>query len=594
MPKPPAPHPAPAPHWPFLAAIIVAVALPYLNSFSVPFVLDDTNNIIDNLWIRGDGFSFGDLRRAAVQDGRQLRPLSNLTFALDWRLHRLSPRIMHLENLALHLGNSALLYFLILAVMAAAGIRPRRPQLTAVVGALAWALHPAHAQAVSYLVQRQTVMAVLGIMLGLLGWLRFRMEGRRRWAAVAAAGLVVAAGSKEIGFVAPLLWLPAEILLLRRGRRALIAAGAALAGLGAVAVAGLAATGLWSANYARYRLLDYGPLDRVLTEARVLWSYLAVAVLPLPGSLSLFHYVAPSHGLFDPWTTAAAVAGVVAVAGLAVALRRRAPLFGFLAAGLLCALLPESTIIPIELRNDHRLYLYGLFVLPALAGATLAALGPRRALPLLAVILCCFSLITGARNRVWQSPERLWSDACRKAPELAQPWSRLSEIFLEEGRREQSVRLSLLGARLTADPKWAAVLAATGLIDAGRFAKAEAIAHRALLRYPDHPVLRYLLAAAQDSAGKTGEAAASYTRVLELQPGHRPALAGRAEALERLGRADDAARDYRQLTVLSPGSAEGWLGLLRLDRAAGGTQRVLLCGQARAATDAAEVRAACP
>src|SRR4029079_13391660 len=102
---------------------------------------------------------------------RQTRPLTYLTFWLNYQVGGGDPLGYHLLNLALHLG----------AVMLAWECLKRLlPERAALIAAALFAIHPIQAEAVNYIWARSIVLATLLALASLHSWIR-----GERWIAVA-------------------------------------------------------------------------------------------------------------------------------------------------------------------------------------------------------------------------------------------------------------------------------------------------------------------------------------------------------------------------------------------------------------------------
>ena len=83
--------------------LIVFVAIcGYFDTFTVPFVFDDTNNIVENEIIRNLG---GFL---TSQSAISTRAIGVLSFALNYKFHGLSVFGYHFTNLLIHITNGIL------------------------------------------------------------------------------------------------------------------------------------------------------------------------------------------------------------------------------------------------------------------------------------------------------------------------------------------------------------------------------------------------------------------------------------------------------------------------------------------------------
>src|SRR5207253_5659704 len=95
--------------------ILIVTALCYGNSLRGQFIGDDYIVVVSNRLIK----SVGSLPTLFVKnywgDGYTeglYRPLTNLSYALDYALGGLDPRVYHITNLLLHALNSLLVFWL--------------------------------------------------------------------------------------------------------------------------------------------------------------------------------------------------------------------------------------------------------------------------------------------------------------------------------------------------------------------------------------------------------------------------------------------------------------------------------------------------
>jgi hypothetical protein len=293
------------------------------------------------------------------------------------------------------------------------------PERWALLAAAAWALHPLAVTSVLYVVQRMTSLSALGTLLALVLALRGRAllaSGQSArwclWLGFPLAGLV-AVLSKESGFLLPGYLLVIEVTLLTR--RSLPEAAARawrrfIAVFVWLPVAAVMLTLPWSlpSIAAGYLHRDFSLGERLLTEARVVWFYARLVVLPDPRQLALFHDdLALSTGWLQPWTTLPAVIGLGGVVVSAVLLRRRAPWLAFAVLFFLVSQLLESSLVPLELVHEHRVYLGMLGpILAAIMGLRplLAGLGARRPALLAALPVLLLGVVTGQRALDWSDP----------------------------------------------------------------------------------------------------------------------------------------------------------------------------------------------
>ena len=405
-----------------IIAITVACYLPGLTGH---FIFDDGVNIRMNSSLKIDSLDFSSLRQAAFSGSAGLlgRPISVASFAVNHYFFGMNPYYFKAINLAIHLVNGVLIFMLARLLLGLhLRIRGTANENAAAWIALAvaaiWLLHPFNLTGVLYVVQRMTSLAALFTLAGLALYAHGRkllLDGNRSGFLAIGAALFVftplAALCKESGALLPLLIFVTEAILLRwnapdRGSRRMLVA---IVGL-SVAVPLL--LGLFyvlktpDLVLGGYAWRDFSLTERLMTEARVLWFYLHMIVLPSMGEMGLHHDdFLISRGLFSPWTTLPAIAGLVLLAAAAFVLRNKQPLITFGIVFFFAGHAMESTIIPLELAFEHRNYLPMFGILLPLAYYALdsrlhlSSVRVRRGAFLLLVIL--FAGLTASRAQQW-------------------------------------------------------------------------------------------------------------------------------------------------------------------------------------------------
>ena len=412
---------------PFLLLCLLAVTVAcYLPGLAGHFIFDDGVNIGKNPHLKIGSLDFTSLWQAASSGGAGPlgRPISMASFAINHYFSGLDAYYFKATNLAIHLLNGMLVFVfarLLLGLhLRLLGIADDKAVAwVALATAALWLLHPFNLTGVLYVVQRMTSLATLFTLAGLTLYLYGRkslLDGRSRsgFAAIAAAIFVftpLAALCKESGALLPLFMLVIEATLLRwsapgrKARRMLMA----LLGLT------LATPLLFGLAYVLknpaiifggYAWRDFSLAERLMTEARVLWFYLHMIVLPSVGEMGLHHDDIPiSRSLFSPWTTLPAIVGLSLLAAAAFALRNKQPLLTFGVAFFFAGHAMESTIIPLELAFEHRNYLPMFGILLPLAYYALgekphaSSVRVRRIAFLL--LLALFAGLTALRAQQW-------------------------------------------------------------------------------------------------------------------------------------------------------------------------------------------------
>ena len=323
-----------------------AAAMVYLPSLGNSFALDDGPVVQRNPAAHAVGpalHAFDQPYWPPENGAGQWRPLVILSFAVDWQLSGGSTVWLHAANVAWHAAATALLVPILAAYV---------PLAAALAGALVFAVHPVHVEAVANLVGRAEPIAACFLFAALL---LGRVVRRRR-----AAGLGTL--SAEIGLVAAV-----SLALLSKEHAALAVALLALddfatrdrvEGLRALPWRDYAAVAVLTAAWfvmrrtvdagASFRFVaptfyGLGAWGRVSTMLPAAFVVLRLLVWPFDLSADYMPQIVPRlTGL-----TALGVAGlVVALAGLALAIAawrgHRALSVGLLLVGL--AWLPTSNL----------------------------------------------------------------------------------------------------------------------------------------------------------------------------------------------------------------------------------------------------------
>ncbi len=442
--------------WFFIALVLIATWLVYMNGLAGGWLLDDYGNIVNNTGLVMHGFSWAQLWHAmwSFNAGPLGRPLSLMTFALERYFGGLHPGTFKTVNLAMHLAAVVLLYGFTRALLYAWRHRLSpdtatiRIEWVALAIAAAWALHPINLEPVLYAVQRETIFAAIFTLAGL--WLYVYLRERfsvTTWPVLLLLAVelivftLIGAFAKETGVLLPLFTLVIEAIVFRfrdpgeedahvspwlyvvpflfplgkvlygalagydsRG----VTVGLIVATL-AIGIAAFYVLEHGKANTRHKLLLFYGLLlfvqaviglyhtmpsvisgsgfvtrefnlpERVLTEGRIVLSYIGMTLVPWLPAMALHHdYYTLSTSIISPPMTLVAFIILGALLVLAWWLRRRNPLvalgiFWFFASQVL-----ESTVFPLELAYEHRVYLGDWGIILAVAAFTVLFVKPNR------------------------------------------------------------------------------------------------------------------------------------------------------------------------------------------------------------------------
>jgi len=314
-----------------LVVVFLAAVLLYLPTAWYGYVQDDRAIIVSNPAAHSVGAALGafDEPYWPRESGAGLyRPVTILSFAIDWTLSGGRPGWLHLMNAFWHGVVTVLLVLVLMRWL---------PLLAAAGAGLVFAWHPVHVEAVASIVGRAELLAAAGILGAVLA-------ARRGWWLGAVLCAALAMFSKEHGVIAGVVILIDRWLQGPEAKRyplglwlglAIVTLGYLIAWwkIGVAGVSAPAAVFYGRDTFARLAIA----LPTVLRAMLLLF-------LPISLSSDYSPRVIPAYdGL-----SLAAVLGflvVVAVPVIVIACRRRAPAMSFTVAVAALSFLPTSNLL---------------------------------------------------------------------------------------------------------------------------------------------------------------------------------------------------------------------------------------------------------
>jgi protein O-mannosyl-transferase len=452
------------------AAVAVALATiaAHAPAWRGAFVGDDISEIAENPAIRALWPPW-----VPMMEGTPLphRPLPYYTFALNYAVHGLDPRGYHAVNLAIHLANGWLVWWVGREILRRLGAGDAAGGI-ALAAATLWLVHPLCTQAVDYIYQRIESLGALAILGTLACFLRGTTSPRPdRWLAASVAASAAGMLCKEHVIAAPVAVLLVDWLAVKNVPGTICPETAALGG-GRVACgdrqlvpgtffrplaarpayyAALFATPLIAVGLVilqRDRFTDFrqplaGPLLYAANQPLVIGEYLARAVWP--ARLCIDWYRLPSE---NPALLASSVAAVMLALAVAAWGVRHARGLALVILLFLVLLAPTSSVLPVnDLMVEHRMYLplavlcvgacavgHGLIMRHVPASWRQAA-----AIGVTAIVACALTATTWNRCHAYQSRLVMWADVVTKAPRNPRGWQTLAVELWQANALEEAL-----------------------------------------------------------------------------------------------------------------------------------------------------------
>jgi protein O-mannosyl-transferase len=430
-----------------LAAIVVAVSLPFASSVAFGFTFDDANTILRHRGVAGP-LSVDDLLlrdfwgRSYVNTIGSWRPVVTLGYWVDWHLGRGQPWLFHLHNLGLYAALVVVQALFLRRFFGDALGQVSRLVAVGTAGALA-----IHADVVPSATGRAEIVAALFGLLALLAPLREHGPLRVREVLLTTGACILAAGAKEsalpVALLSPLLayrWHAARGTDRRSAMVALAAANTlALAGIVAFRVLRMPWWDLGPERATENSLLAASPGVRLAGAAEVLVGYLQRLVWPAR--------LAPDYsyaGIVPGHAPVLAAIGV-AVAGLAFAVGllnwKRPPGLSDAAIGFAASyVVVSSAIVPASAIAD-RLFFFPSFWAVTLVALAVQRLGVRRRMlaGAVSVAFACAQAFAAALDTPrWRDDVSLFTSAIDARPTVVRSRRNLAQALADAGRLEDA------------------------------------------------------------------------------------------------------------------------------------------------------------
>jgi tetratricopeptide (TPR) repeat protein len=547
---------------PILFFVLLGAAS-YSNTFDVPFYLDDYYNITENHNIRLSSLSVDGLKKAFSGGPLKTRPVAYFTFAINYYFHQYNLYGYHLVNAIIHIFSGFLLYLFIKTTLQTPVLRSQSEKSLqiAIFAALVWFVHPVQTQSVTYVVQRMNSMAGMFYILAFWMYAKGRMSSAKKHASIWFTGCgvawLLAMGTKEIAATLPFFlflyeWYFFRDLQFSWMRKRLIYIVGLIVALICLAYFYLGPDPIEKLLLG-YQARGFSLQERVLTQFRVIFFYLGLFFLPLTGRLSLEHNFTISRSLIEPSTTILSILGILLIFALAIRLAKTNRLISFCIIWFLGNLVIESSVLPLEILFEHRLYLPTMLIFLPLAQAFLNDRRWNKAgFGFLVCLVIVLGVMTHSRNQVWRDPVIFWNDSIRHSPDNARLYNNLGLALYRRGEVQNSIKEFEEALRIS--PTYALAHNNLGLSYRLQGNQNKAVLHfnKALQYDPKISEAHANLGAIYGQQGIFNKSYSHLQEAVRLNPASAVAHNNFGNILLLLGRFDEAIDNYNKALRLMP------------------------------------------
>ena len=552
-------------------------------------------------WVNGKANVFAQGNPIEVIRTVPARPLFMMSLYANYVLAGMDPYFFRVCNAAILGAAGAALMLLTLLIFSLPGQANTQPRIhrLAIGGflGLLFTVHPLQSFVVLYVWQREAILACFFYFSALATYLAIR-SGRLSPPpqALVLVGVLFFAGllTKENVATLPLTLIIAEVILFKENRKEFIQKACSIGAITLPPLIGyLYLTWILHGAQSEHpqgivnRLLTYYGdsgltlVQVVLTETRVVFSYLLTIVAPFWDNPQFMKAEIVSTSLWNPPITMAAFAGIIVMIYLAIRYREERPVEAFGIIFYLVALAPESLLIPHYLFFGYRpilsmagiLLILGRVIVPLVKWSETKPQRRAYRFSIVAVwliLVIAFGLQTFRQATRW-NPLNFWSDAYLRLPALSEQvekrpyWDILmnfsSELF-GWGMYAKGTEVLKRATPLSRDAETVIAMlpdlpSETEKLTESTLPRTDPTKNQFKLS----PSLLINLGLALKRNGKIQDAIRIYGKALEIDPTSAIAHNHLGMALQEGGNASMAVEQYRRALALTPDFPEALYNL---------------------------------
>lgn len=602
------------PSWAIPVVLLLAAGL-YLNSLDNELAFDDLGYIANNSILKRIDLvalfthDLGGKPKGDPNHTGAFRPLTSLTYALNYAAGGLDPVAYHFVNVVFHALCSLLIFFVALRLL--------NDWKKSLAATLLFAAHPVHTEVVSNVSGRSELLAGVFFLLGLWIYLRYRDTPTPARLAGILAAYLAAILSKESAITLPGAVLLIDILLPAKlesndGHNRFLTkqqlhayAGFLLAAAGYLLLRSFLVGSIAKVPYTEVENpMAFAPaVPRWLTRFYLLTIYAKLLVWPVRLSADYsFNQIPLLESFGDPRNIVTLLAAAVFIGLLVWSFRSSRPVCFGLAFIAVTFSITSNIFISIGTVIGERLLYVPSFGFCLALAVLLKAIPTTWKHPaaqkvsnlILAVLLAGYCARTLARNPDWKSTLTIMKSAeevspnsvkvnsnlgqlykLRGDPRMAEEYYRrsleirpchshalagLSFILAEEGRLKELLAIYKQASQYDHGDARIPYYCGMGLVKRNRFSGALAMFTEVLQINADFHAARLHLGYCLDKVGKTDEALAVYREAVERTPSSTTPLYNLCLLYLRLKRLDEAEDSLRS----APPSAQRHSQLLKV------------------------------
>jgi protein O-mannosyl-transferase len=568
-----------------LLIIMVGIAC-YANSVGGELIWDDQMVIVRHTTIRSlknipelfEQTCWGEKKYNAMG---LYRPLTMVTFAINYWISALDPYSYHVFNIAIHIINCLLIYWLVSCYL--------KDELTPIFTALIFAAHPVHVEAVTSVVGRSELLSA---MFAFLAWLAYYYRERRVYyfpLSLLCYGLSLLSKENSVVFIGILFLVDLVVLwpqIIADWRRVVYDAFARYLPYITLTIIYL---------YVRYTVLGqmgvdvrqtfffrHSLLTRSLTMSQALVKYLQL--LCWPGTLNA-DYDFSVVPLTTTLTMRAALSLIFLIvllgAGFALLWRDRVSAFAILYFFGTISIVSNTVFVTGMLMSERGLYFpsLGFCLLVGWGLAQVARRGQAYNYLIMGIIALAMAAMTVRcyyRNFDWHDMKNFTSALITASPNNPKGYAALGEYYRNIGSTSVAEQYYRKAVSLAAQKATYYGALAEILEKQGRYDEALQLLLAGLKIDPFHPDLHTIAGEIYVNKRNLPEAVASFRRAVAATPLDHTIHCALGVALNEIGNRAEAIQAFEKSLSLKPDFVDAHLNLGNILRLEGQLDRALI------------------
>lgn len=481
-------------------------------------------------------------------------PLSNLSFAVEYNIFGLTPKIFHMTNIFLHIINCLLVFWFSFLIS--------KRRIIAYITTLLFALHPVHVESVAWVSERKDVLYSFFFLFSLLSYYYYKRKKASYLYVLSIILFCLSMLSKPMGIILPLLLILIDFYMDKKFDKKMLFDKIPFFLVSVVfiyiALMILIQSNKMDVSYVNKYDPHYYKLDYILTMSSYgLLLYLNKIFIPFD-LCAYYPFPVESNlrALSGLYLMSLFFLSLLSILVFFLCRFSRKTTFGFLF--FLISLSPVIIRFPPQIAADRFLYVpvFGFCILIGffydfLLNETKVNKYYRLTSSVfsvsIVVFLCVLMFLTPLRCHVWRNSLTLWDDVIRKYPNVATAYFNRGAYFIEKGEFKNGLRD--YEHAMTIEAPSADKYINRGAIYAKNreYEKALYDFDRAIELKPDSYEAYSNHGFCNQKIGDYDEAISDYNKAIELNPEYEPAIKNRADLYFANCDYDNAISDYTRL-----------------------------------------------